>query len=121
MWYLAGTFNADGSALPVVADQRTPSFVRDTGDELFGAPTNLSASLDGVAINVPAYLVESDPTSFTPPADNIYGIPGPQPLNPHADKAATSRSGSTRSASCSAAIGGQTLDVTYNLKVGLPG
>lgn len=104
--------------------------MRDTVDELFGTPTNLSASLDGVAINVPAYLVESDPTSFTLRAGNIYGIPGPQPLNPYADKGyyiafrldpLSFLFGSTHVLKFKGTIGGQTVDVTYNLGVGLPG
>jgi hypothetical protein len=158
VWYLAGTFDAEGDPVPPLtrtctipqnrvvvfpvvnaaygafpddpAEQRTISYVRDQVDDAFGQPTDLSASLDGVAINVPAYLVESDPTSLTLPANNVYGIPGPQPLSPYADKGyyiafrldpLTFLLGSTHTLKFKGTVGGQVVDVTYKLKVGLPG
>jgi hypothetical protein len=158
VWYLAGTFDPEGDPLtpvtrsctvpanrviifPVVnanygafpddpAEQRTVSYVRDAVDETFGQPSNLSASIDGVAINVPAYIVESDVTSFTLPVNNVYGIPGPQELNPFADKGyyiafrldpLSFVIGSTHTLKFKGTIAGQVVDVTYKLKVGFPG
>jgi hypothetical protein len=158
VWYLAGTFDAEGDAVPPVTrsctvpanrviifpvvnagygafpsdlpEERTISFVRDVVDELFGQPSDLSASIDGVAINVPAYIVESDATSYTLPANNVYGIPGPQVLNPFADKGyyiafrldpLSFVIGSTHTLKFKGTLGGQVVDVTYKLKVGFPG
>ncbi len=108
VWYLAGTANGGSVTrsctvpfgktivFPVVnaiaaafptdpADQRTESFLRsEAAAELQGA-TNLHAEVDGIPVPVQLYKEQSDVFSTSLPADNIYGLPAGQVLDPSVD------------------------------------
>ncbi|HVU02149.1 MAG TPA: hypothetical protein VHE30_10365 [Polyangiaceae bacterium] len=68
------------------SDQRTEAFVRSQVTFVEQA-TNLRAEVDGIPVLAPKlYLERSKTISTTLPADNIYGLPAGQVLDPGADE-----------------------------------